>query len=172
MRQQDIAQVSEIDRESFPTMMPPTNFKRELGSSLAHYIVAYDDKRAIGEPGAEKAGHYIIGFAGFWIMAGEAHIVNIAVRQTHRRRGIGELLLLSLVDQAVRMKASLVTLEVRASNSTAQSLYHKYGFTVTGLRRGYYSDDKEDAIIMTLDNVDSATFREYLNRLKKVHSRK
>ena len=113
MRQQDVAQVTEIDREAFSAMMPPVNFQRELGNKLAHYIVAYDDAKTSGESGEEEAGHYVAGFAGFWLMAGEAHIVNIAVRQPYRRRGIGELLLISLIDLALETKANLVTLEVR-----------------------------------------------------------
>ncbi len=172
MCQQDIAQVTEIDREAFPTMMPPANFLRELRSSLAYYIVAYDDEKTIDEPESEKTGHYIVGFAGFWVIAGEAHIVNIAVQQSYRRWGIGELLLISLMDLAVELKAYFITLEVRTSNIAAQSLYYKYGFALKGLRHGYYSDDKEDAVIMTLENIDSAPFQEQLNRLKQAHYRK
>lgn len=193
---EDITQVTEIDREAFPTMVPPTNYQRELKSPIAHYIVAYDDARTINEAEAETAWkeanqslglisrllfrnkvappsrQYVAGFAGLWIMAGEAHIINIAVRQSYRRKGLGELLLISLIDLAGELNSFLITLEVRASNTAAQSLYHKYGFSQTGLRRGYYSDDKEDAVIMTVENIDSASFRERLNRLKQAHSQK
>jgi ribosomal-protein-alanine N-acetyltransferase len=119
-----------------------------------------------------KVKQYIFGFAGFWMMAGEAHIVNFAVRQSYRRQGIGELLLISLIDLAMEMNSNIVTLEVRASNTVAQELYRKYGFIVKGLRRGYYSDDREDAVIMTLEDVDSVSFQEQLNQLKQAHSRK
>ena len=195
MRQEDISQVTAIDRESFPTMLPSTNYQRELKSPLAHYIVAYDDEKMLGESEtaweeteqslgfisrvifrnrvAPPSGkQYITGFAGFWIMAGEAHIINFAVRQSYRRRGIGGLLLISLLDLARELHSLLLTLAVRASNSAAQSLYRKYGFPETGLRRGYYSDDKEDAVIMTVENIDSASFQEHLNHLKQAHSRK
>jgi ribosomal-protein-alanine N-acetyltransferase len=169
MQWQDIAQATEIDQEAFPTMIPPTNFRRELRSPLSHYIVACEG----GEAKEEAQGmQYVLGFAGFWIMAGEAHIVNIAVRQSYRRQGIGELLLISLIDLAIEMDTSLITLEVRASNTAAQELYRKYGFIVKGFRRGYYSDDREDAVIMSLEDLDSASFHEGLNQLKQAHSRK
>ena len=105
------------------------------------------------------------GFAGFWLMAGEAHIVNLAVWECYQRQGIGELLLLSLINLAVKKEARMITLEVRASNDTAQKLYTKYGFSIRGIRKGYYSDDREDAVIMTLDNISSS---DYLHRLKKL----
>ncbi len=168
MRWEDITQVTEIDLEAFPSMLPPTNYKRELKNQLAHYIVAYDNQRAVGE----HNGQYIIGLAGFWIMAGEAHIVNIAVQQTYRRRGIGELLLISLIGLAIEKGAQLITLEVRASNSTAQSLYYKYGFALKGIRRGYYSDNREDALIMTAEEIYSASFKERLELLRQEHSKK
>lgn len=195
MRWEDIAQVTEIDREAFPTMLSP-NYQRELKSPLAYYIIAYDDVRTISETGAEtvlketkrssglisrllfrnkatpSSRQYVAGFAGLWIMAGEAHIINIAVRQSYRRKGLGELLLISLIELAAELNSFLITLEVRASNTAAQSLYCKYGFSQTGLRRGYYSDDKEDAVVMAVGNIESALFREHLRRLKRAYSRK
>jgi ribosomal-protein-alanine N-acetyltransferase len=168
MQWQDIDQATEIDLEAFPTMLPPTNYKRELKNRMSHYIVAYDDQRVVGEASEQ----YIVGIAGFWIIAGEAHIVNIAVREPFRRRGIGELLLVSLIKLAIEKGTALITLEVRASNYTAQSLYLKYGFTLKGIRRGYYSDNGEDAVIMTADNVYSASFKERLNLLQEAYSRR
>lgn len=159
MRRGDVDRVAAIDREAFPTMLPPANFQREMDNPLARYIVACDGK---SKP--------VIGFAGFWIMAGEAHIVNIAVMQSYQRRGIGELLLTSLIELAVKMEASLITLEVRTSNTSASKLYGKYGFTVRGIRKGYYSDNREDAIIMTVDDIGSPLYRVKVNKLKKEHS--
>lgn len=105
-------------------------------------------------------------------MADEAHITNIAVREIHRRQGIGELLLISIIDLATGLNAGKLTLEVRASNIAAQSLYYKYGFTQVGLRRGYYTNNKEDAILMSIEDITSASFQSRLNRLKKAHSQK
>ncbi len=196
MRQEDVMQVTAIDRGSFPAMLPQTNYQHELKNQLAHYIVVYDDKKKIPdevgvawEKTEQSLGliskfifrnkvdplsskQYVVGFAGFWIMAGEAHIINFAVQQFYRRKGIGELLLISLIDLAIELKSLLITLEVRASNTAALSLYGKCGFSKTGLRRGYYSDDKEDAVIMTVENIDSASSRAHLSRLKQAHSRK
>jgi len=115
---------------------------------------------------------HIIGFAGFWIMADEAHITTIASRKAYRRQGIGELLLLSIIDRAAKLRARIVTLEVRASNIVAQSLYYKYGFNQVGLRRGYYMDNKEDAIIMSTEDISSAPFQERIRELKQAHSNK
>jgi ribosomal-protein-alanine N-acetyltransferase len=113
------------------------------------------------------AGEPIAGFAGIWVLSDEAHITNIAVRRSHQRRGIGELLLITLFDLARDLKASFMTLEVRASNTTAQSLYRKYGFVEVGVRRGYYLDNKEDAIIMSTEKLNSASFRARLDQLKE-----
>ena len=130
MRKEDIAQVAEIDREAFPTQWPPPNYQRELRNRLAHYIVACDGEKLVEQPrvraSSEKSltglasrlrqlfshnrfssdelspsiGHYIIGFVGFGILADEAHITSIAVRESCRRQGIGELLLISVIDMA------------------------------------------------------------------------
>jgi len=203
MGKDDIAQVTDVDREAFPTQWPPTDFHYELKNRLAHYILACDETKPIekqstdssagflvrlrqilhlgpvsgaGEP--EQARYYIAGYAGFWVMADEAHITSIAVRQAYRRRGIGELLLTSVIDMAVELKASVVTLEVRVSNVSAQSLYTKYGFAQVGLRRGYYvdrgpsGDSREDAIVMTTEVIDSPSFQARLSDLKKAHARR
>jgi ribosomal-protein-alanine N-acetyltransferase len=102
-------------------------------------------------------------------MADEAHITNVAVRKILRRQGIGELLLIALVELAAKLDARIITLEVRASNITAQSLYSKYGFTQVGLRRSYYTDDKEDGVIMSTPDISSATFQARLRQLKQAH---
>ncbi len=201
MRKEDIAQISEIDREAFPTQWPPPNYQHELQNRLAHYIVACDEDRMAEEPEVKAlpekgfsrlvskakrlfkhrfsaselslpSEEYIIGFAGFWIMADEAHITNIAVRELQRRQGIGELLLISAIDLATELNAHITTLEVRASNTDAQNLYHKCGFIQTGLRRGYYVDNKEDAVLMSTEIITSASFQAHLQRLKQAHSRK
>ena len=202
MRKEDIAQVTEIDREAFPTQWPPVNYEHELQNSLAHYIVAYDNDKMADKPKLTAAPEkdlprpasrvrqlfnyehffnnelppsgtqYIIGFAGFWIMADDAHITNFAVRKAHRRQGIGELLLITTIDMATELNARNLTLEVRASNTAAQNLYYKYGFIRVGLRHGYYIDNKEDAVLMSTENITSASFQSRLNQLKKAHSQK
>ena len=200
MRREDVAQVAEIDREAFPTEWPPPNFKRELQNRLAHYIVACDAEKTVdtaevkaplkkgfarliprlrGLFGGKRFSSnervatsqpYITGFAGFWVMADEAHITSIASRKTNRQQGIGELLLIAITDMALKLNARIVTLEVRVSNTVAQGLYSKYGFTQVGLRRGYYMDNKEDAIIMSTESIASKSFQAHLKQLKRAHS--
>jgi ribosomal-protein-alanine N-acetyltransferase len=112
---------------------------------------------------------YIFGFAGFWIVAGEVHITNVAIRESRRRQGIGELLLISLINLATKLGAHLITLEVRASNTAAQGLYSKYGFARVGVRRGYYTDNREDGVLMSLEDITSAPVQADLKRLKRAH---
>jgi ribosomal-protein-alanine N-acetyltransferase len=203
MRMVDIAQVLEVERESFPAMWPPTAFRRELQQNrLAHYIVVCErnpdaERRAYGEeepgpigrflgeirhiltgdesgtlpPPGERA-ELIVGFVGLWMLPDEAHIVTIAVRESHRRRGIGELLLLEAIDLARERGQPLVTLEVRVSNDPAISLYEKYGFEEVGLRPRYYSDNREDAYILTANAVTSSAYSERLEELRDEHRRR
>ena len=96
---------------------------------------------------AESEGT-ILGYAGMWLVLDEAHITNIAVHPLARRRGIGEALLRALMAEAYLLRIERITLEVRDSNTAAQSLYEKLGFVRVGRRKGYYSDNNEDAIIM------------------------
>jgi len=103
-------------------------------------------------------------------MAGEVHITTIGVRQTYQRQGIGELLLISTIDLALMWHAEVMTLEVRLSNSAARALYEKYGFIKKGVRKGYYTNDREDAVIMTTDKLTSTSFQGQFRRLKRAHS--
>lgn len=194
MRLADVGQVTEIDREAFPTLWPPPNYKRELQNNVCHHIVAIDDtgvgmgsepptdvkpaslgivariKRWFGRdhlPGTQSKKELIIGFAGIWMMVDEAHITSLAVREKYRGQKIGELLLIALCELAVKLKARTITLEVRVSNEIAQSLYAKYGFNRAGLRRGYYTDNREDALLMTTPDITAVTFQEYFARLKR-----
>jgi len=90
----------------------------------------------------------VIGYGIAWIVADEIHIGNIAVRRDHRRRNIGAMLLDSLLETGRRRGCSLATLEVRRSNLAALELYVKFGFSSIAVRKGYYSDTREDAIVM------------------------
>ncbi len=110
----------------------------------------------------------ILGMVGYWLMFDEAHITTIAVWEHLRRRGLGELLLISTFELAMEQKAKLVTLEVRASNTDAQALYEKYGFTNMGTRRAYYTDNKEDAFIMTTDDLSTEPFQRQYRHLKRL----
>jgi ribosomal-protein-alanine N-acetyltransferase len=101
----------------------------------------------------------IIGFAGMWLAFDEAHITTIGVDPAQRGRGLGELLLLCMFDEAVKRGANWLTLEVRVTNAAAQALYRKYGFTAHGTRKRYYSDNNEDALIMWSPALGEAEYR-------------
>ena len=115
------------------------------------------------EPSAPR----IVGFAGMWTMFDEAHITTIGVDPAHRGRGLGELLLLAMFDEALRRGANWLTLEVRVSNEPAQALYRKYGFSVHGTRRRYYSDNNEDAHVMWSRSLQDAPYRVELAALRQ-----
>ena len=114
----------------------------------------------------------IVGFLGTWRMVKEAHIVSVGVRKRYRGQGIGELLLRGAIEQAKALGAEVVTLEVRPSNQVAISLYKKYGFTERGLRKGYYADNREDALIMTTDHIHLPSYRDLFRRLEREHQRR
>ena len=171
MTEDDVAEVSRVERRCFTNPWPATAYRRELADRQHNVYLVLREYRGDGpaepvQPSAEPqrrglglgplrqlVRHFdgdgrIIGFAGMWHMFEEAHITTIGVDPSQRGRGLGELLLVSLVDQALARKASWLTLEVRVTNEAAQSLYRKYGFTVQGVRKRYYSDNNEDAYIM------------------------
>jgi len=101
-----------------------------------------------------------------WTIFDEAHVTTIGVDPLHRGRGFGELLFLALLDEAVRRGASFVTLEVRVSNTVAQDLYQKYGLTIRGQKRGYYSDDGEDAFVMWSRSLRELPYLAHIEELR------
>jgi ribosomal-protein-alanine N-acetyltransferase len=115
-------------------------------------------------PELEEELRSIVGYAGIWVMTDEAHVTTIASHPDVRGRGVGELLLLALIHRAMDVGARWMTLEVRASNAVAQNLYRKYTFKEMGVRRRYYSDNGEDALVMWTDALDSDSFEAALER--------
>ena len=111
----------------------------------------------------------IMGYVGLWFQGNEAHITEIAVREALRGHGIGELLLIATVRSAVEHGSSVVTLEVRVSNFIAQRMYEKYGFKTAGIRKGYYSDNREDAVIMTTSPVHTWEFKHRFSELQEAY---
>lgn len=101
----------------------------------------------------------VVGYSGMWLMVDEAHITTVAVDPPYRGEGVGELLLVALLDRAFEVGAETATLECRVSNLIAQRLYRKYTFRDMGVRKRYYSDDGEDALIMTTEHLESTGFR-------------
>ncbi|KPV56276.1 alanine acetyltransferase [Paenibacillus sp. A3] len=139
MHTDDIPVICEIEQESFATPWTAGAFYNELTSNnFAKYLVL------------EYEGE-IAGYGGMWLIMEEAHVTNIAIREKYRGRKLGERLLVEMQQTAVFYGALRMTLEVRPSNLIAQRLYEKMGFRSVGIRRGYYTDNKEDAIIMWAD---------------------
>ncbi len=155
--------------ETEPEAAEQNTGNKSLWERLLQLKHLFDHDRFFGEEMPPHPKEYIIGITGFWVMVNEAHITTIAVRDAYRRQGIGEWLLVSLIDMATQLKARMITLEVRVSNKEAQSLYKKYGFQKVGVRRGYYSDNGEDAVLMSTDTITSASFQSHFQQLKQGH---
>ena len=154
MRLEDLEQVQRIELASFSTPWPSNAYRSELETNrLASYLVARIDGR-------------IVGYGGMWLMVDEAHITTFAIHPGWRRQGIGERLLLAFLDLARDRHAREATLEVRLSNLPARRLYEKYGFRPVGLRPRYYSDNNEDALIMTTEPLSDPRLRERIERLR------
>jgi [ribosomal protein S18]-alanine N-acetyltransferase len=174
MREADISTVQEIEREIFSTPWPRNAYYRELASrSSAHYVVLRqegDVQRPAGFPAAELDPS-IIGYGGMWRMYDEAHVTTIGVRRDVQHRGYGRILFAGLVQGAYDMGAKWVTLEVRTSNTHAMKMYETFGFKVIGRRKGYYTDNGEDAIVMWSDSIHSPRFRRaYESNLERIEA--
>ncbi len=143
MTLQDLDTIVQIERESFTAPWSEQAFRTELTHNhFARYMVMEQD----GD---------IFGYGGMWLIVDEAHVTNIAVRAPHRGKGLGEKLLREMMRTAAWLGAVRMTLEVRVSNEVAQNLYRKLGFYGSGIRPGYYSDNREDALIMWADLASS-----------------
>jgi ribosomal-protein-alanine N-acetyltransferase len=200
MTQDDVPEVSRVERRCFSTPWPASAYRRELRNPAqnAYFVLRAIPLAEAREPvpvgprsdhvpgASERAGEgrlglpglsllqrrafgsaeapHIAGFAGMWIIFDEAHITTIGVDPAYRGRGLGELLLLALIDEAIRRGANWLTLEVRVSNEVAQALYRKYGFEIHGTRRRYYSDNGEDAYIMWSRSLRDPSYLELINR--------
>jgi [ribosomal protein S18]-alanine N-acetyltransferase len=159
MQLSDVDAAMAIERVSFPKAWQAGAYRYELTKNLmASYQVL------VVHRGDQKA--QLIGFSGYWLIAGEAHISTIATHPDWRGRGLGELLFLNMLYLAHDERADLLTLEVRAGNRVAQALYHKYNLVVVGERPRYYRDNNEDALIMTVEPLDKE-YRRFLQGLRQ-----
>ena len=139
MTEQDIPAVVGIEEEAFPTPWTQEIFEHEMnGNNYAHYVVAEEEDK-------------VIGHCGMWIVLDECQITNVAVCKRLRGHGIGEGLMQEAITLCNEMNVRLMTLEVRVGNETAQNLYRKLGFQDGGIRKNYYSDDREDALVMWVE---------------------
>lgn len=136
MTEQDLDEVMLIEHESFSLPWSRDSYAGELKNHFANYFIC------------DHAGE-IAGYAGIWVVFEEAHVTNVAVAKKFRSRGIGKALMQELEKTARFKKATRIFLEVRPSNKVAINLYENLEFIQTGLRKAYYHDNGEDALIMT-----------------------
>lgn len=204
MTQDDVDEVSQVERLCFTNPWPISAYRRELRNPEQNYylVLRYDpaadhiehdeSDHSNGEfgliaprPVSRRPRRFIfwpigrrlenatpppiIGFAGMWNLCDEAHITTIGVIPELRGRGLGELLFIALIDEAIRRRVNWLTLEVRVSNLEAQALYKKYTFTVQGRRSRYYSDNNEDAFVMWSGSLkDSDYLRQVEDRRRRL----
>jgi ribosomal-protein-alanine acetyltransferase len=137
MKEEDIDEVLDISSLSFAISWSKDSYIQELTNPIAKYLVAKIDNK-------------VVAFVGTWIILDEGHITNIAVHPNYRKQGIASELLAKFLDYCRNQGCKAFTLEVRSGNKAAQALYKKHNFKEDGVRKGYYEDNKEDAIIMWL----------------------
>src|SRR4051812_26883259 len=189
MAENDIERVQEIERRSFTTTWSANTYRHELRHPAnSRYIVArasttpppprhsgQSSRRGLlanllpsifGTTPQPASPYPIVGYGGLWLSVDEGHVTAIAVAPEYRGRGIGELVLNGLVDQAISLNADMLTLEVRVSNLVAQQLYLKYGFRPAGTRPRYYTDNSEDALIMWTESIHSTAYQDRLFKLR------
>ncbi len=189
MRESDVPQVQSIERRSFTTLWAATTYLRELRSpeqcryvvvrasrSQPHHFAPEPPRRnwlatllpsLFGAP-LPPSPYPVVAYGGVWLTVDEGHITMLASAPEVRGRGIGELALNGLIDAALELGATALTLEVRVSNEVAQALYRKYGFEARGTRRRYYTDNNEDALIMWTDSIVAPAYKTRLRELRTV----
>ncbi|MDY6936484.1 MAG: ribosomal protein S18-alanine N-acetyltransferase [Cyanobacteriota bacterium] len=163
--------VVELDKLCFGGLWTLEGYRRELESPNSDLLVA-SLKENRGDNGEVESEPFLIGLGCVWAIVDEAHITLLAVRPEYRKRGLGGLLFLTLLESARQRGLQRSTLEVRASNRAALSLYRKYGFSEAGRRRGYYADTGEDALILWRGGLQHPEFARKLQTwTQEIHDR-
>lgn len=162
LKHEDLDQVMDIEPVAFGSHhWSRDSFVKELNNPAGHYYAAV-------EPGTEN----LYGYSGFWLIGEEAHITTLAVQPDMRRSYIGERLLIHDITSAQQVGASYITLEVRVSNEVAQKLYYKYGFKSLGVRRKYYQDNDEDALVLWTEHISSPDYvKTLMQRIRDLEER-
>ena len=150
MEEADLPAVLAIEREVFPSAWSPAIFRQELkDKELAHLFVAEVALRGGGRLVVGYACCWlVVGYACCWLVVDEVHITNLAVEKTYRRQGVAHRLLTEMLNGAKIEGAQRATSEVRLSNDEARCFYERHGFQSAAIRRGYYADNGEDALVM------------------------
>ena len=149
MTRHDLVAVFEIDRRCSLTPWLLSAFAVELSNRIATYFVA-------------RLGGQVVGFGGMQTTMDRVNLTTLGVEPAYRRRKIGERLLIALLEESIYRRATHVILEVRESNRAAQGLYKKYGFVATAIRKGYYTDTGENAVVMWVNDLQGAAFQQQL----------
>ena len=153
MRRRHLPEVLVIEAAAYPRPWSSRLFEDELERRGRSYVVA-------------RLGDRVVGYAGVLMIADDGHIATVAVDPDERRQGIGRALLLVIVEQALALGATQLTLEVRVSNAGAQDLYRAFGFAPAGARKAYYGDNGEDALVMWAHDVATEDYRARLDALE------
>ncbi len=154
MRRGDIPCVSTIERRCYAIPWHENAYYTELSNRSACYLVA-------------RLENVVVGYAGMWVIMDEAHITTLAVDPPHRGKKVGERLLQGLLEEAIIHGGTRATLEVREHNQAAQNLYRKYGFREAALRKNYYTDNEENAVVMWVDDIHLDSYIQRLRELKR-----
>ena len=155
MAMPDVEQVYAIERRSHATPWSRLTFQRELTNSRHNMCLV------------AELGERIIGFTCMYYVLDEGHITNIAVDGPYQNRGVATRLMLSAFERAIKKGIRRITLEVRKSNTKAQHLYMKFGFRMSGIRKGYYTDNYEDAFIFWTGDIASEYYERLLEDIRK-----
>ena len=161
MQREHLDDIIRLEEQAYgPHHWSKESFFNEINSELARYYCAFNEDKEL------------LGYCGCWQILEEAHITNIAVSPAHRRNHIGEALLTAIIKSCINAMIKYITLEVRVSNMPAISLYEKYGFKSLGIRKGYYQDNNEDALIMSTENIFYDKFKtKYEQNLKNLNEK-
>lgn len=157
MKRRHLKAVVAIEQRVFPSPWSVGLYLSELAQPASRaYFVARSD----GE---------VIGYAGLMLAVGEGHVTTIGVSEDWQRKGIGRALLMKLARSAIERGAEDLTLEVRVSNTGAQALYQQFGFAPAGIRKNYYAEVHEDAIVMWAHGIQTAAYAERLDAIERGH---
>jgi [ribosomal protein S18]-alanine N-acetyltransferase len=172
MQLNDIPQVVELDKLSFPLPWSARSYAFEISDNSSSHMVTLEVTTDPDNPGEELyAPNTIVGYGGFWLIEGESHISTIAVHPDYRSQGLGEVLLAGMLGRSIQLNAEYSVLEVRVTNSNALNLYRKYEFEIVGRRKNYYRDNSEDAFQMHLSPLNESYRFRYNLRVDKLKER-
>jgi len=154
MRRRHLRQVLAIEARVYPRPWSTSLFLSEMAQRTTRtYLVA-------------KHEGDVVGYAGMMFLPQEAHVTNIAVNPDWHSHGIGSQLLLKIITEALARGSDRISLEVRVSNAVAQTMYEKFGFSIVGVRKGYYIETNEDAYVMVVEDALSNDYREVLTSIR------